>query len=254
MFVPVQLLECSEIIRRFETARERSLNALAEIVARGCNVRAALGSSEADLTKDAHVCLGLDAELDDWAINLPSRYNYRTVVADKGIELYEDYYHVYNDNDVIADLNTYRSTRILLNAALIVYFQGQLQKPAEVMEQRIREQMQAGLESSLSLLLKLGSDICASVPCHLGLIPNSGQRKPPQCWSAMMITQPLAVLASMPWAPDKLRLWALGRLNYLANEFGNGSCHNLAETIHLRPVLFGQVFMLRVSDQHPYTE
>jgi hypothetical protein len=243
-------MECSNAVRSLETEKDRPLNDLAEILARACNARAALSLSAADLRQDMDILIAADAELDAWAASLPPSYAYQTIFTRDDLnEVYGNFYHVYVDSQPVVHLNIYRGARIFLHTVLMRYCQN---SPHSV-------QAVTQYQKSIELVSRLGAELCASVPCQLGMASPGNRAKVQQGWTGMMLLWPLCVYACTSVVPQQCRSWIWSRFEYLANEVGIRECLLVVDILKAIPIAFGPAPVTRENvkryeSEHSSTE
>jgi hypothetical protein len=215
-------MDCIPVIQRIQHKDDEHLNAFAEILGRASNARASMSSTlAADPIHVISSVLAFDVEITTWFESLPLNYAYNTVFVSKRMpEVYHNYYHVYKNDKITGLLNLYRAVRAYNNTVifknLMVVCESISTEPTA-----FEESMQVQCQQSHDLLLELAAELCASVPCQLGVASPSRERPlTQQAWGGVMLLWPLSVVARIPIIPQELRLWIFGRFEHIGHDLG----------------------------------
>ena len=163
--------------------------------------------------------LGFETELAAWAMGLPLSWSYSTAIAaDSTDEVFEGYFHIYQDIWTASIWNNYRCIRILVNEYILGYLTRLTSATYPFMpsEHRIQHQQ------SRNVLSQLASDICASVPFHLGHahIPLQSSLSEPPALGGYVLLWPLYIAATMDGGSKATRLWIAQRLKSIGDTMG----------------------------------
>lgn len=195
-----------------------------------------------------------DSDLNSWSKTLPLQWKYETIFTDTDKELvYEGYYHVYHDHRIAQMLNSFRMTRILLHQLINDRV---VRRISSSRPSHIPPDYTALAQLSVETMVKMSSEVCASVPQFTACAPSflsrtfRSQVSPSPFSSISSLTSPehkltsqpkaqapylaqnsyafpiaggyfllwpLFLVASLPISHNSLRLWVINRLSFIGN-------------------------------------
>lgn len=225
MAVPKKILKWSRLAREYETTEQILESEFADILAKFCSLQASIDYHYDGGNPEKHIASALimDADLSDWAARFPSKNIYTTVMAkEASAEVFTDHWHRYRSVGVAVAWNHYRTLRILVNRIIITQI-GYLTEnlPAHEFEQYSSPHGDL-IENSRSMVVELSHEICASVPFFLKYDVHSDDTKssstcqPQNAARGRVLLWPLYVAGQTENLSDIMRLWAVGRLDKLA--------------------------------------
>lgn len=206
-------------------------NELANVLSDLCEFRACI--KDGSVTDPAAIIssmLHLDDLLIDWGIQRSSQWDHITIFDSSNPEdFYDDSYSVYASAMIAGTWGVQRAARIFIHEAIIGHIDMILAKslfpsdttaaqspasfPFNMAQQRSR---------SLSIIMELASDICASVPYILGHDrPRHEQlANPIPSGYGYFFLRPLYLAGNTIGVPHSMRVYVLGRVRYIGHVFG----------------------------------
>ncbi|MCJ1396508.1 hypothetical protein MMC18_009399 [Xylographa bjoerkii] len=183
----------------------------------------------------------IDSDMITWSTSLPSTWEYETIFIDtEPVLVYERHYHLYGNHRISQMWNSLRMARIFLSRII----SGQiLQRISSVPLGQFSSDYSTLLQLSASTIVKMSSEICASVPqftqCPTPFLIESselrssafswllceerqptdfdGQAPPIGAAGGYFLLWPLFIVGRLPDSPDSLRLWIVNRLKFIGN-------------------------------------
>lgn len=197
---------------------------LLEVIASLCTLR----KHEKEQTKDASTILGLaasiDANLAEWANDLPWEYSYMTRTKGRAEDLFCGYYHVYTSARKAVIWNSYRCARIILNDLILNSLAPESTAQALRAEQFLAAQ---------NLMNQLTNEICASVLFHLwGDYPMRKSSYTPRAAAGHALLWPL-YLVGLFGHPILTRNWVIAQLDKIGGLMGIQQAISLANLIRM---------------------
>lgn len=169
--------------------------------------------------------LAIESKLLEWSVSYPSDCMfYKTVTLKRrSDDVFSDHYHVYDSVWAASIWNHYRCVRILLNE--IIYVQlahlKNTQPELFLLEPRNHTFSDSQIEASITTVIKLSHEICASVPFMLGY--KEGQEvtlNSAKAVSGNLLLWPLYTAACTPVVSDMMCHWVAGRLRVISDVMG----------------------------------
>lgn len=226
-----------------------------DIVVRYTSFRAAIKNGNLSDPDSIIACaMKIDSDLSVWSKTLPLQWKYDTVFTDTDPELvYEGYFHVYHDHRIAQILNSFHMNRILLHQLINDRV---VQRMSASRPSLISPDYTALAQLSLETMLKMTSDICASVPQFTASAPSflsptsklqashssssiplsvTSRRKsetlqpgarhpylaqhsdPFRVAGGYFLLWPLFMVGSLAVSPNSLRLWVINRLYFIGS-------------------------------------
>jgi len=226
-----------------------------DIVVRYTSFRAAIKNGNLSDPDSIIACaMKIDSDLSVWSKTLPLQWKYETIFTDTDPEVVcEGYYHVYHDHRIAQILNSFRMNRILLHQLINDRF---VQRMSSSRPSLTSPDYTALAQLSLETMLKMSSDICASVPQFTACAPSSLsqtsnlQASPSPSSTSLSVTSPerratsqpgaqnpylaqhsdpfrvaggyfllwpLFMVGSLALSPNSLRLWVINRLYFIGS-------------------------------------
>ena len=226
--VPEALLKWSRLAREHETNEEKiSESELSEIVAKYCNLQAAIESFQTRINPvDAlGQALKIESELVEWALKWKAQDNFATITVDElSTDVLNDQWHLYSNIFVATTWNTYRSIRILIHQIIVNQLAHVTESPPMKSISQDASMHEFQLHASKRIVVGLSHEICASVPFFMGrslLEDDIDYRYQPRNASrARLIVWPLYVAGQTEFVSDIMRLYAADQLERIANGVG----------------------------------
>jgi hypothetical protein len=235
--VPPSIGDWSRAALEFETAEEAASTALSELATKYVAIRSSM-SSFSDYRNSEYIIpalLALDAEYTGWVSRCPLSFLYTTVtLKDRSEEVFSDYYHVYSSIGIATVWNHYRCVRILVNELIDDQLNHLFQQPEK---SDLLWDNSCGYENqilaSMSMLLQLSHDICASVPFYLGYDSSihPSMREAPKAVSGNLLLWPLYTAAVTGKVSLMMRDWVVGRLMMISEVIGIKQAAPLANSL-----------------------
>ncbi|QSZ32375.1 hypothetical protein DSL72_001949 [Monilinia vaccinii-corymbosi] len=225
--IPAVIRDWSRYTLQFQSPNDAHATILSEQIMEFCDLRATMAyfhdyrNAKTIITSS----LAIDAKLVEWTLNYPSDcMSYKTIaLRQRSDDVFSDYYHIYDSVWAAALWNHYRCVRILINE--VVYVQLKHLKDAHpelfVLEPRNHIFAEAQVEASITTVIQLSHDICASVPFMLGykegveVTLNSAKAV-----SGNLLLWPLYTAACTTVVSDIMCQWVAGRLRIISDVMG----------------------------------
>lgn len=201
-----------------QSVNELWADKLVEIIARFCYVRARKEKETVmDLPQFVATYLELDDDFEAWASSSPSNWYYSTVETYQSSDnVLDGHCDVYDDPWAANVWNAYRCSRILIHEALLDH----------LMPFLLNEDMgdptffATQYSKSSTIIRSLTSEICASVPCRLGIPPEAGEVCPPQAVCSLYLIWPLYLAGVSEVVCSSARTWAIERMKHIGEAMG----------------------------------
>jgi len=197
------------------------------------NLRASIKSQRmTDRATIISAALQIDAALEAWALAMSSQNSYDSVFGiENSNECLESFYHVYEYLWTAQVWNSYRLLRLLIHHIVLA----QLGQPSSLSKPSDQASIVPQFDRSKSLAIQLCSDICASVPYMLDSFPDKSTSLHPsmqRSLGGLMLLWPLyAGVCMTPCVDERMRQWAIGRLQYIDSIMGIKQAGLMAATL-----------------------
>ncbi|RFU33037.1 hypothetical protein B7463_g3259, partial [Scytalidium lignicola] len=219
--VPYSMVQLSDSSRPFQSTDEGVFSRLLDIILRVVNLNIAV-KEERLHNPDIIISrvLLIEADLEKWAANVPSRWRYKTVtLSGEGYVPYDGYYHIYSHFRLPNIWNCYRVVPIFVNDEILnrvclneCALPTSVEKLASCCSQCKRSQ---------AVITEMAADLCYSVPFILGDYDTWGQFSlTPRFSSIFPLLWPLYVAGSTRGAPTRLRCWVTKKFEELGRTMG----------------------------------
>lgn len=223
--VPDIITEWSSKALKYHTEVVYPEDTLTLIAGRLCAVK---GRGDKDPIASIHSLFSITDDLAQWVENLPEAYGYTAVTAELNHEVLSGYYHIYQEESLIEVWNKYRCIAILTNELILDHLRAHtvsLNDNSDQFPVSIKQELESNI-------LKLSSDICATVPSLVGFYNKS--QTPPKNTSAASdkLIWPLYVAASMNSTSDRIRDWVAAQLAQIGPISGTKQAQMLAMMLH----------------------
>jgi hypothetical protein len=252
--VPQTILKWSRLAREYEDSHEVSESELADIVAKFCNLQAAIDSPGYDMDPLVFVssALSIDAELEEWYRRWETSSLYATIIVRENIpDVFEDDWHLYPNIMVALIWNHYRCIRILVNQIIITQIAAMTTKLDADLTYEYSPVYNDQIDLSRRTIVQLCHKVCASVPYYLSHYPG----EPGERWNspddyasynarAKLVLWPLYVVGQTEYVSDIMRTWVIERLEQLSREMGTHKlkAKGLATLLRNRQRALGQAW------------
>lgn len=222
--VPEIISECNRAMPN-DNLVEAAATTLAELYIKYANLKNDMeredhfGCSEDIISR----ACAIDVECAEWARTLPIDYLYRTVtVKNRGVEVFAEHYHIYNNLWIAMIWNNYRSLRCVIHELVLLHLRHfcQTHKPTELLFNDPDLFSRQTLESE-EVILQSSQEICASVPYILDFNPNVKEpHRIPRAFNGNLLLWPLFVAGTTEEVPSQQRKWVISRLRYISDVMG----------------------------------
>lgn len=252
--VPESLLDCNKIAMYLRPQVEAYCDRVIYITGQLSNLRAEIISG--GLTDTGEIlsrAYSMEAALTAWVASAPPEFLYTTIeypsqpprsrsswstTSGCTPPLYNNSYHLYNDLWTCHTWNQYRYSRILL-CEIIIGCLRRISQPAGPAPGKDLQRQCTGLRKTSR---DLASDICASVPYHLGadtpLCSGRGIPASQTYIGAMLLLWPLAVAGATECRAHPMRQWVIESLNLVGHAFGIDQALAVVEIMELEAGYF----------------
>ena len=252
--VPETILKWSRLAREHETNHEVSESELADLMAKFCNLQAAIEchNLESDPSIFVSSALSIDAELAEWAARWQTPDLYATIVVPEATPaIFEDYWHLYPNIMIALIWNHYHCIRVLVNQIIITqlgYMTINLDPDLVFKYSTVYNDQ---MDSSRRNIIELSHQICASVPYYLDKYPgdladsrNNSKNAASRNARAKLVLWPLYVAGQTEFVSDIMRMWVVDQLERLAEDMGTHKlkAKGLAELLRKRQRAVGQAW------------
>ncbi|KAL6721944.1 hypothetical protein ACLMJK_001049 [Lecanora helva] len=224
--VPPEIMEWADRALKFDNSKANQRETeLFKIIARLCNLRAAIHTSEGSSLKDPVVlslAKDIDTDLSDFANAIPPWLGYSLRTCRISENVFSDYYHVYPNTWVVGAWNMCRGARIMTQETILDWLEHNPDYEGQDTQKRECE----------ILLGRLAADICASVPFVLrDAEPEEDPLFRPQAVAGIALVWPLYLTATMDTATESTRAWVISRLDKLGHMMGIQQAVSLARVL-----------------------
>jgi len=233
-------MQWSTAAREYETADERNLTDMVDVIIKVANFRADMVSRQ-DQRNSAFIVsevLALDAQLIDWASSRTSGYGYQVVsIPKRTMEVFKSHFFLYSSVRVAATWDNYRCTRIMLHETLIsrLTYLSQLHSNLDLERQLYESQ----IETSRLLIQSMARDVCASVPFYFDFhkrklnSPTDNPLKTKAINGNFLLWSLHAVVVAGNME-ESMRLWILGRIQAINEAMGIRHASALVKLLRAR--------------------
>ncbi|EAW07264.1 Zn(II)2Cys6 transcription factor [Aspergillus clavatus NRRL 1] len=231
--VPPSVLECAPISMFLRPQSEAYGDRLIYILGRLANLRADVRSkSMMDNQEILAAAYGIESELMAWLASLPADFQYTTVENPRpetsvkrlcrGIILYNNRYHIYNDLWTCHTWNQYRCARIVVCEIILSCLRRLFLNSAGTC---VPSELQNHCFRIRSTTRQLAADISASVPYHFG-VGNTGNSQPGSVpvneshTAGLVLLWPLVLAGATEGKNHPLRKWCIDCLRLIGHGMG----------------------------------
>lgn len=209
--VPQVILDWSQTAYNLQNEEEAIEQQLFNLLARLCNIRHLISIQAGESFETVVSALSIDADLEAWAVSLPSVYSYTTIPDKQGPRATFGYSrHVYT-NFVIAGIwNAWRSARILTTEAVIAWLTRYDECPQSTPEY---------IQSEL-LQTKMSDDICASVSFYFEGTDFRNSPYAVKVSAGVSLLWPLYVVATMFHRTEARTEWVIKQFERIGGVLG----------------------------------
>lgn len=195
------------------------------------NLRAAVKAGEISSTFEVlRMALDLRDDLTSFELSIKANYNIQTVINRKGSSgflppefVYGDNFHIFPDFYAVNLWNGYRAGRITLSGTIFpAFFELEaLSSPTNPLPCEIYEK----IEQERRDMRQIALDICASVPFSLEMVRwdlgvLTVNPAGACALGGFLLLWPLYLAAEAAHDMPDVRLWIIGRLEYITHTFG----------------------------------
>ncbi|KAJ5089254.1 hypothetical protein N7532_007938 [Penicillium argentinense] len=245
--VPESLLECTKYAMHLRQGEAHS-NRLIIIIGKLSNLRADIQDKTlTDNHEIVSIASGIEAELTAWLAALPPGFTYETRTKSpydflfqercRGIDSFDEQYHVYPNFWACNTWDQYRCARIIVSELIL----SRMWKITEASGHPPSDEFRVHCKTLRSTIRRLAVDICRSVPYILGahqkeMSPNC---PPPESYlGGLMLLWPLFLAGVVEHPTSSLRRWVIGCLRMIGNAMGIDQALALMDIIALDPGMF----------------
>ncbi len=222
--VPQMIIDWSEIVAESEPDQWPE-HRLFQIIVRLCTLRSVTKAQRNESPAGLTTASSIDADLADWANLVPWEYAYMTRTDGKPDDLLCGYYHVYKNIRIAIIWNTYRTARIIANNIKVAWLT--YHSPSTIDAARLR--------ASEAIITQLTSDICTSVPFHLGKNGLSESSSlTPKAAAGQSLLWPLYVAATADEVSSSTQAWIVSQLDKIGNIMGIQQATSLANVLRMK--------------------
>ncbi|MCJ1474839.1 hypothetical protein MMC13_003499 [Lambiella insularis] len=209
------------ICRKYREELEPPASSLAEIIFQYVRLRQSINKREVtDLTTIVFKLLAIDADLANWAADLPPDWRFFPITRNDDLEdFFEGQAYVYKDFKTNLIWSHFRTCRLLVIDVLLDYLSA-LPAPSSVTSSLDRDTQR---QLCLSVSSQLSREICLSIPHHRSGYYGQTERLrglSPAVASSFTLLSPLKVAAGTRGASDALCAWATRLLYKLGRTMG----------------------------------
>ncbi|CAI7566547.1 unnamed protein product [Penicillium bialowiezense] len=243
--VPQSLLECTKIamfLRPAEAHGNRLIMIIGKLSNLRADIRANLSTDEQEIISAASA---IEAELIAWLASLPPEFNYTTHTKSpfdvvfqqrfRGINPYDDQYHVYPNLWVCNSWNQYRSARIIVSEIILSHVRKISDRSSL---SSLSEEFRLQCKTLRSTIRRLAVEICRGVPFHFNAhqADREPNLPPPESYiGGLVLLWPLFV-AGIVESPDHgLRRWVVKCLQMIGHTMGLDQSLAIADIVSADP-------------------
>ncbi|ESZ99553.1 hypothetical protein SBOR_0118 [Sclerotinia borealis F-4128] len=225
--IPPFIRDWSRYTLQFQSPNDAHATILSEQAMQFCDLRATMSSFH-DYSNAENIiiaALAVDSKLVEWAFTYPSEsWFYKTItLRQRSDDVFSDHYHVYDSVWAAALWNHYRCVRILVNEIIYVQLTHLKNTQPELvgLETGNPAFSDSQLETSITTVIQLSHDICASVPFMLGYTEGGEVTlNSAKAVSGNLLLWPLYTAACTPIVSDMMCHWVAGRLRVISDVMG----------------------------------
>lgn len=198
-----------------------------------CNLRAAIETGALTSPVEIIRTAGeIDDELNEALDKMSRVWSYDTVqLGGPSPDCFEGFVHIHQSLAKALLWNNVHCIRVLLQD-IILHYCGELNLASMSFEEK--HELLPQYERSISQLRRSCSDICASVPYIVGTVPQSLQpirERPFKATDGLGLLWSLFVVCDSPFVENNIRMWTIGRLNYINYSMGIRQAGLMADTL-----------------------
>ncbi|RAL62146.1 hypothetical protein DID88_002630 [Monilinia fructigena] len=225
--IPAVIRNWSRYTLQFQSPNDAHATVLSKHIMKFCDLRATMSSFHDYSNSETIISesLAIDAKLVEWALTYPSGCMfYKTItLKQRSDNIFSDYYHIYDSVWAATLWNHYRCIRILINEVVYVQLTNLKSTRPDFFVLELRDTFFSDfqVEASMTTVIQLSHDMCASVPFMLGY--KEGEEvtlSSAKAVSGNLLLWPLYTAACTPVVSDMVCHWVAGRLKIISDVMG----------------------------------
>ncbi|KAJ5551847.1 hypothetical protein N7535_000207 [Penicillium sp. DV-2018c] len=243
--VPQSLLDCTQFamfLRPAEAHGSRLVMIIGQLSNLRADIRANTFKNEQEIISAASA---IEADLIAWLASLPPEFSYTTSVKSpfdfafrqrfRGIETYDDQYHVYPDLWVCNSWNQYRSARIIVSEIILSH----VRKISDTSSlSSLSEEFRLQCRTLRLTIRRLAVEICRAVPFYFNAhqAEKEPSLPPPESYiGGLVLLWPLFVAGIVENPRHGLRRWVVKCLEMIGNTMGIDQALAVADLVSADP-------------------
>ncbi|KAJ5131358.1 uncharacterized protein N7515_007397 [Penicillium bovifimosum] len=243
--VPQSLLDCTQFamfLRPAEAHGSRLVMIIGKLSNLRADIRTNVFNNEREIISAASA---IEADLIAWLASLPPEFNYETSVKSpfdfafrqrfRGIDTYDDQYHVYSNLWVCNSWNQYRSARIIVSEIILSHVR-RISDSTSLSSLSTEFRLQC--RTLRSTMRRLAVDICRGVPFYFNAhqAVKEPSLPPPESYiGGLVLLWPLFVAGIVENPRHGLRRWVVKCLEMIGNTMGIDQALAVADMVAADP-------------------